>query len=39
LSYASAVGRPSGCGDVVRKAMSSLAERKHPQAFALATLV
>jgi hypothetical protein len=39
LSYTSAVGRPSGCGDVVRKATSSLTERKHPQAFALATPV
>ena len=33
-----AVGRPCRSGDVVRKAPQSLAERKHPQAFALATL-
>jgi len=37
--WRSAFGRPSGCGDVVCKATTSLAERKHPQACGLATLV
>jgi hypothetical protein len=36
LLYALAIGRSSHEGDVVRKAAQPLAQRKHPQALALA---